>query len=81
MIFFNKKEQTATRAKERLQNLLISDDLKCSEELLNELEKDIHHSISKYFSILSPNIKTRVLKKEHSNKNEFLLVFEAEVIK
>ena len=75
-----RKENTASVAKERLNVILATDRLHCSNEQMIELEKDIFHSINKYFVVSPSKIKTRVLCPDEK-EDEILLIFEAIVKK
>ena len=75
-----KKDATASLAKERLNAILASDRLHCSNEQITAMETDVLHTINKYFTVLPSKLKTRILLKD-GQEDELLLIFEASVKK
>ncbi len=49
-------------AKERLKNLLISDRMQCAPEVVDKLEGDLYHTVSKYLDIQRENFDITVTR-------------------
>ncbi len=78
MLKIFKKNETAGIAKERLQAVLVTDRLHCSNAQMKEMEIDMFRSINKYFAVTPSKIKTRILQKD-GTEDEYTLIFEATI--
>ncbi|MFI3208032.1 MAG: cell division topological specificity factor MinE [Eubacteriales bacterium] len=58
------KVSSVVVAKQRLQQLLSSDRINCSPDLMNQMREDIFHTISKYMEIEPQNFEMTLTRKE-----------------
>ncbi|MBQ2287378.1 MAG: cell division topological specificity factor MinE [Lachnospiraceae bacterium] len=71
MFFFSrlsKKKKSASIAKKRIQNILLSDRADCSSDLVNAIKGDIGQTLSKYMDVESHEISLDFMPE--SSKNE-----------
>ena len=65
---FLKKGKSASIAKKRIQNILISDRADCSSDLIDAIKEDIGQSLSKYMEIVIHKISLDILSDSKDNE-------------
>lgn len=56
--------QSVHIAKERLKNLLVSDRIQCTPDVVDKLTKDLYQAVSKYIEIEPENINIEITRSD-----------------